>query len=329
MSKEHSKKGVIYTCVTGNYDDIINHSFVNGEWDYVCFTDSIPENKDKYIWEFRQLNFTDLDDAKNQRWHKLHPHKLFPDYTKSIWVDGNIEIINEGFFSDIERVSKEGERMAISIHPQRDCIYEELVACIRLGKDNKQIMKRQVDLIRKRGFPEHHGLFETSVIYREHHDANIASIMEDWWYWIKNYSRRDQLSLTFVLWQHNYSVAPLNKKPLRETPYISFNFSERHVTKEGLIVQKRELSQKLEQLKQESAKKDSIIASQNKEIQLKGKEAKRINQLLQEKENVLQEQLLHIQFMESSKFWKLRAWSERIKFAVFHPIKFFRKYSKI
>lgn len=34
------KSGVVYTCITGAYDGLIVHKFVNPAYDYVCFTDN-------------------------------------------------------------------------------------------------------------------------------------------------------------------------------------------------------------------------------------------------------------------------------------------------
>ena len=32
-------RGVVYTCLTGNYDTLREHKYLNKNWDYVCFTD--------------------------------------------------------------------------------------------------------------------------------------------------------------------------------------------------------------------------------------------------------------------------------------------------
>ncbi len=77
-------------------------------------------------------------------------------------------------------------------------------------------MKKQIDLIRKDGFPSNYGLFENNIIFREHHDRDVIKIMNDWWRWVENYSRRDQLSLTYVLWKNNFQVSPLSDIPLPE-----------------------------------------------------------------------------------------------------------------
>ena len=83
------KKSVVYTCVTNGYDDIAEiavPSFVNCKWDYVCFTDNPEHIKAGRlgVWKMRPLSYTQLDDTRNNRWHKFHPDLLFPDYAESI-----------------------------------------------------------------------------------------------------------------------------------------------------------------------------------------------------------------------------------------------------
>lgn len=56
------------------------------------------------------------------------------------------------------------------------------------------------------GFPEHYGLTENSIIYRNHNSDKIISIMDEWWQFIENYSKRDQLSLFYILWKNNINM---------------------------------------------------------------------------------------------------------------------------
>jgi hypothetical protein len=210
VENKEIKKGVIYTCITGGYDALTNHTFIDQNWDYVCFTDDLSvSDVDNYSWQIRPLRFDKLDNTRNQRWHKIHPHILFPEYKKSIWLDANINILNENVFADIDKAIDESRLISIAPHPERNCIYDELIACVTLGKDDEAVMRKQVDLIRIAGFPEKNGLFETNIIYRDHHNYQVIEIMKDWWWWMENYSRRDQLSLPYVLWQHKLEVKPL------------------------------------------------------------------------------------------------------------------------
>ena len=102
-----SKNKIIYTCITGDYDELLNHTFISSDWDYVCFSDNMGiKNKKNSQWIIRPLCFDKLDNARNQRWHKIHPHILFPEYEVSLWVDGNVDILNSKIFSDIEMALK-------------------------------------------------------------------------------------------------------------------------------------------------------------------------------------------------------------------------------
>jgi len=267
------KRGVVYTCITGGYDYLNNHTFINQEWDYVCFTDNLSiRSNDNSSWKIKPLFFNKLDNPRNQRWHKTHPHILFPDYKRSIWVDGNIDILKKDFFDDVEREIKDGHLFSIAIHNLRNCIYEELEACINLGKDDEAIMKKQIDLIKKEGFPPNQGLFETGLIYREHKNKKIKKIMEDWWWWIKNYSKRDQLSLTFVLWKNKFKAYPLSQESYR---------NKRDVIR---------IWPHLSEMRKLIIKFENLLEQNNP------------NQLKQ----IIQQQNQELELMKSSKFWKMR-----------------------
>ncbi|MDD2337592.1 MAG: DUF616 domain-containing protein [Geobacteraceae bacterium] len=246
-----NKTGVVYTCVTGGYDDLHNHTFKDQQWDYICFSDysSINDVAD-LSWKIKPLVFDGLDNVRNQRWHKLHPHILFPEYDKSIYIDTNLNVLNRGVFNDVGKAIQRSSKISIAPHPARNCIYDEFAECLVLGKDNKQLIEKQRELIRKDGFPERQGLFETNIMYREHHDDKIIALMNDWWWWIKNYSRRDQLSLTYVLWKHGMSIQPLSETGYRNSDLIEFRYGKNHITLEELRAREekrnqRKLSQKL------------------------------------------------------------------------------------
>jgi len=246
------RTGVVYTSITGNYDELCDHSYINPYWDYICYTDNYKiTNPRNSTWQIRPLMFDKLDDCRNQRWHKMHPHELFPEYEKSLWLDANIDILDKTFFDDIEKLIQNSIKISIAPHPYRNCIYDELNACIDLGKDDKNIMEEQIALIKKDGFPENQGLFDASIIFREHHDKQVIDIMEYWWWWVKHYSRRDQLSFTYVLWKKNIKIEPLSDKTYRNGNKVTYRHDDRHITREELIVLKNRLQQQVANLRQE------------------------------------------------------------------------------
>lgn len=210
------KKGVIYTCITGRYDQLYNHTYLDDDWDYVCFSDDKGMGADyNSRWQIRPLQFDKLDPSRNQRWHKLHPHELFPEYKSSLYLDGNIDVLSEQLFKDVSRVRRNKSLIASAPHPDRHCLYQELDACIALKKDEEEVMRKQVEQIRQTGFPEHFGLFESGIIFRIHRSKKVQKVMDDWWGWIEKYSKRDQLSFTYCLWKNKLKCEPLTSKTYR------------------------------------------------------------------------------------------------------------------
>lgn len=101
---QSKSRGVVYTCLTGNYDTLREHKYINRNWDYVCFTDDekLLAQKRQGIWEIRPLVYAEKDNALNNRYHKINPHKLFPEYEESVYVDGNVDIRSPYFFDRLK-----------------------------------------------------------------------------------------------------------------------------------------------------------------------------------------------------------------------------------
>ena len=210
------KRKVIYTCITSNYDVLEDHRFINPNCDYICFSNTITPNSKNRSWEIRPLKHKAADPQRTQRWHKIFAYKLLPEYNESLYVDGNIEFLNESVFRDVDRMKESDTVFASAPHPSRDCIYDEAEACITLKKDKKNIINKQINLIKKDKFPAHYGMFENGIMYRQHNNDELKKIMREWWWWIENYSVRDQLSLTYVLWKNNFNCKKLTNHTYRD-----------------------------------------------------------------------------------------------------------------
>jgi len=211
---------VMYSCVSGGYDDIISDFIPNPEYKYVLFTDNpkLLQNETYLWWHICPLAFSEMDNVRNACWHKLHPHVLFPDYKYSVWVDSNVQISGSSVYDIIERHKRAKHKIAISLHPNRDCIYEEANACIVDGKDNPALINTQMTILRKHGFPKHAGLYETNLLLRRHMDKQIIDLCNQWWAFIRDYSRHDQLSFNYLLWKNGIKHYPLDKKSMRYHP---------------------------------------------------------------------------------------------------------------
>ena len=70
--KPKKVRSVVYTCLTGGYDSLKEHRYVDDDWDYVCFTDNkeLLAQKKCGIWEIRPLAYVGADSTRSSRYHK-------------------------------------------------------------------------------------------------------------------------------------------------------------------------------------------------------------------------------------------------------------------
>lgn len=82
---------VCYTCVTGGYDRVVDPVVVPGNVDFVCFSDRPVASN---VWRRREMpeGLMEMGPAKAQRVVKICPHRYLPEYSTSVWVDGNVTV---------------------------------------------------------------------------------------------------------------------------------------------------------------------------------------------------------------------------------------------
>lgn len=205
----NSKKIVVYTCITGNYDKILDPMYKKSNISYVLFTNN--KNLKSDVWDIRDIPEKSKklkDNILINRYIKLKPHEIFENYDYSIYIDGNIRVI-----SDIsEFVSTINKKSGLSFHRHRarNCIYEEGKACVLMKKGNKQKIKEQLKKYKNIGFPKEFGLLEANVIVSDLHNKNSIKILNDWYdEFITSSSNRDQLSLPYVIWKNDLKISDI------------------------------------------------------------------------------------------------------------------------
>lgn len=190
-------KIVVYTAIYGNYISL-KDAIPSDNCDFVCFTDNTELKSD--TWKVIYIDGFSKIPRRNAKIYKILPHRYFKEYEYSIWVDGT------HIPTDPSRIVDKylGEdKIALFKHNKRNCIYEELKACIKQKKDNEHIMRAQVQSYKEDNYPANNGLATCSVILRRHNDPSIIKAMEDWWAEIEKYSTRDQLSFNYVMYKNN------------------------------------------------------------------------------------------------------------------------------
>lgn len=193
---------VIYTCLTGKYDEFRSPLAVRNDWDYICFSNNshLPQNK---IWEIRTIPYQSKDNILLSRFAKIQPHKVLADYRYSLYIDANIQIIDDGFYDVLENLIASGTELAHVKHPFRDCVYDDIISCYLGCQEDLYKVHKSWTFLKKNGYPFHNGLYENNIIFREHNIPQIIQANELWWNLFCSLSRRDQFTLCFVYWKLN------------------------------------------------------------------------------------------------------------------------------
>jgi len=204
-----SAKIVIYTAIFGNYEGLIPQPEFPGV-EYVCFTDMAVHCKP---WKIIEVT-PEFDNPRlNARKFKILVHQYLKEYDVSIYIDGNflmlqnpIKLVKEKFQGETVLAYFDHKNTDDS----RDCVYQEYEALLELKekkgyfKDDPKAMESLIVFLKKKNYPERNQLISSGVLLRKHKDVELQKLMEDWWYLVKNYTNRDQLSFNYVLRTNNF-----------------------------------------------------------------------------------------------------------------------------
>lgn len=192
------KQFVVYTVQTGGYDSVQQPLVIDDRFDYVLFTDDVRESK-KGVWSVRPILYDNKDLTRLSRYPKMHPNELLGEYTASLYIDANVQITGQQIYDRVVECYNLGIDWAGIKHPFRDCIYDE--AYVIYGLDTEANILRWCHRLRKEGYPRHRGLNENNIIFRTRNDK-VKEVDAMWWNLYAEYTRRDQLTLYYLLWKN-------------------------------------------------------------------------------------------------------------------------------
>lgn len=191
---------VVYTAVYGDKDELKDSSVSLPNCDLVCFTDN--EALESKAFGFQPPIHP--DPVRAAKIFKIMPHRFFPEYTYSLWVDASV-ILKRGDIRGLVKKCLETYDMAAFPHPLNDCVYCEAETCLAEDLDDEETIKMQMNQYRSLGYPSHGGLIASAFILRRHMSPPMVRLDEDWWTQIQRFSRRDLLSFNYVAWKNNFS----------------------------------------------------------------------------------------------------------------------------
>ena len=200
------RKTVAYTCIVGDYDNLLEPGEnVREQYDYYLISDKKPKEGSVYRW----INIKDVapnsisDFTRMNRYCKINAHKIFPQYRRSIYYDGNIVLEQnlDEYFAKLKMT-----HIGVASRNIWDCIFEEAIRLMPQMRDDPGRIYAQMEKYWNEGMPEKFGACWNNVLIREHNHPVCAKLMEDWWHEIETQSKRDQLSFSYILWKNQYSM---------------------------------------------------------------------------------------------------------------------------
>lgn len=222
------KNIVIYTAITGGYDDLKSVFQENG-FDYICFTDYNFNGSVPSPWLHIRLPLSKLSNKNLARYCKLNPHKLLPQYDSSIWIDGNINI-KSSIYDFTTSILSEHD-VATYDHWWRDKTEQEFYECARVGFDSAWKLRAQCKRYYDNGYSSTN-FYENNVIFRNHMKNKVIKMHEIWWNEYLRGGKRDQYSFTYASFKANQEIFSLGVHDPRVTKkYFDYNH---HVSKRPL-----------------------------------------------------------------------------------------------
>lgn len=205
--KIQGSKIVVYTCITGSYDNIIEPNFKDYNCDYILFSDDMKKNTNSF-WEIREIP-NEIKKIENNilinRYIKMHPFELFENYDYAIYVDGNVRIISDvNSFIPFVNITT---GLALHRHSRRRCLYKEAQFCNIVGKGKKDEINKEIGKIESNGMPKDFGLLECNFIVVDLKSKKAKKILDEWWNEFRlSEAYRDQIILPYIIWKNNLEM---------------------------------------------------------------------------------------------------------------------------
>lgn len=186
----------VYTTLFGDIDDLIPVVNTAPGVDFLCFTDRPREAPG---WRQIIIDSEPTDNNLKAKVFKVLPHLHLQDYTHSMFVDANTVFL--GRLTELIWLCLLSGDFVMWQHPLRDDAYMEVNTIIAHRRHEPVGVIDQVSHYSKEGLPSNTGLFEASFIWRRHGAPEVIALMEQWWGQIGQFSKRDQISLAYLVWK--------------------------------------------------------------------------------------------------------------------------------
>lgn len=179
---------VIYTALFSQYEELKEPRIITPGWKYICYTDQPLISK---TWEIVKVDLNGTNPQLLARYYKIME---WVDWEKSIWVDASFVIDTnlDDWWSTYFKAGLSAPR-----HPWRQCVYEEILACIIGLRGDKAKIQEQDKQYKAEGVPKNQGIIASGLLMRENTER-VIELCEAWWKELVKHSIRDQVAFAKV-----------------------------------------------------------------------------------------------------------------------------------
>lgn len=228
---------ILYSCANLAYDQIFSPVRPSPGIEPVLFSDRRPRFVRGWNWRAMPPGMAALGPSLGNRHAKFFPRKIFPEADYSIYIDANLLVIADLNPLLAEFIASDAD-IGLFPHSARSDVYAELAFCKQVGKlapEDHALGDAQMAFYRAEGLPEDHLFTENAVILRRHgrgegRGAALDAAMDLWWEQLARFTRRDQLSLPYVLHRSGLRVKLWDWNFLAPNPYFS-----RYIHRRGIL----------------------------------------------------------------------------------------------
>jgi hypothetical protein len=225
VSGEEQKSGLaVYTSVFGRYGRVWPPLHPDPLTRYLLVSDA---GEDVPGWELVPVDSRLFDSARlANRCQKMLFHTHLSSVRASVYIDANVRPVAPlgPLFSAF---IASGADLGMYRHYARSTVRDESRASVARKKvQDLGALDEEIGFYAAQGFPDSGGMWEGSVIFKNHDSPKVLGAMEEWWALYSRFRTRDQFSLPFVIWKHGLQVFDLDGvTPPREHFFVRLQAS--------------------------------------------------------------------------------------------------------
>lgn len=199
----------VYTCITGDYDNIKEIKKKEKGIDYYLFTNN--KNIKSNTWKVVFIEDKSLSNALLSRKIKILGNDIVNKYDIALWMDAAVEFKRD--INDfIKKYLKENDVYACFKHSMRNSILEEMNACLRFRKEEYSKIENLKKFYIKEKYNYDNGLVENTVFIKRPKDKTVIDTMKIWYDIVSSYTTRDQLSFNYAISKTNLKINWIEEK---------------------------------------------------------------------------------------------------------------------